>query len=77
MPTCRYGQHLALLSGTVLRQPALGEQLALLRLRLVLLNLHVTNTGVLVSASGEPTLFHPGDSYDHTAGVTSAARFPP
>lgn len=24
----------------------------------------VTNTGVLVSAEGEPTLFHPGDSYE-------------
>lgn len=25
----------------------------------------VANTGVLVSADGEPTLFHPGDSYEH------------
>ncbi len=25
----------------------------------------ITNTGVLVSAEGEPTLFHPGDSYEH------------
>jgi L-ascorbate metabolism protein UlaG (beta-lactamase superfamily) len=25
----------------------------------------VTNTGVLVSADGEPTFFHPGDSYEH------------
>jgi L-ascorbate metabolism protein UlaG (beta-lactamase superfamily) len=25
----------------------------------------IANTGVLVSADGEPTLFHPGDSYDH------------
>ncbi len=34
----------------------------------------VTNTGVLVSASGEPTLFHPGDSYEHApAGVTVLA----
>jgi L-ascorbate metabolism protein UlaG (beta-lactamase superfamily) len=24
----------------------------------------ITNTGVLVSAEGEPTLFHPGDSYE-------------
>jgi L-ascorbate metabolism protein UlaG (beta-lactamase superfamily) len=25
----------------------------------------IANTGVLVSADGEPTLFHPGDSYEH------------
>jgi L-ascorbate metabolism protein UlaG (beta-lactamase superfamily) len=25
----------------------------------------IANTGVLVSAEGEPTLFHPGDSYEH------------
>jgi L-ascorbate metabolism protein UlaG (beta-lactamase superfamily) len=25
----------------------------------------IANTGVLVSANGEPTLFHPGDSYEH------------
>ena len=30
----------------------------------------IANTGVLVSADGEPTLFHPGDSYEHApAGV--------
>jgi len=30
----------------------------------------VANTGVLVGADGEPTLFHPGDSYEHApAGV--------
>ena len=34
----------------------------------------VTNTGVLVSAAGEPTLFHPGDSYEHVPdGVTVLA----
>lgn len=34
----------------------------------------VTNTGVLVTASGEPTLFHPGDSYEHAPdGVTVLA----
>lgn len=26
----------------------------------------VTNTGVLVTADGEPTLFHPGDAYEYT-----------
>jgi L-ascorbate metabolism protein UlaG (beta-lactamase superfamily) len=25
----------------------------------------VTNTGVLISAAGEPTLFHPGDAYEY------------
>ncbi len=30
----------------------------------------IANVGVLVSAPGEPTLFHPGDSYEHApAGV--------
>lgn len=30
----------------------------------------IANTGVLVSADGEPTLFHPGDSYEHApAGI--------
>jgi L-ascorbate metabolism protein UlaG (beta-lactamase superfamily) len=30
----------------------------------------IANTGVLVSADGQPTLFHPGDSYEHApAGV--------
>jgi L-ascorbate metabolism protein UlaG (beta-lactamase superfamily) len=30
----------------------------------------IANTGLLVSADGEPTLFHPGDSYEHApAGV--------
>ncbi len=30
----------------------------------------IANTGVLVGADGEPTLFHPGDSYEHApAGV--------
>jgi L-ascorbate metabolism protein UlaG (beta-lactamase superfamily) len=36
----------------------------------------ITNTGVLVSAEGEPTLFHPGDSYEHAPDGVDVLALP-
>ena len=36
----------------------------------------IANTGVLVSADGEPTLFHPGDSYEHAPGGVDVLALP-
>ena len=36
----------------------------------------IANTGVLVSAGGEPTLFHPGDSYEHTPDGVDVLALP-
>jgi L-ascorbate metabolism protein UlaG (beta-lactamase superfamily) len=36
----------------------------------------VTNTGLLVSADGEPTLFHPGDSYASAPGQVDVLATP-
>ncbi len=36
----------------------------------------VANTGVLVSADGEPTLFHPGDSYEHAPDGVDVLALP-
>jgi L-ascorbate metabolism protein UlaG (beta-lactamase superfamily) len=36
----------------------------------------IANTGVLVSAVGEPTLFHPGDSYEHAPGGVDVLAVP-
>lgn len=36
----------------------------------------VTNTGVLVSAPGEPTFFHPGDSYEHSPDGVDVLALP-
>ena len=36
----------------------------------------VANTGVLVGADGEPTLFHPGDSYEHAPGGVDVLAVP-
>ena len=36
----------------------------------------IANTGVLVGADGEPTLFHPGDSYEHAPGGVDVLALP-
>ncbi len=36
----------------------------------------IANTGVLVSADGEPTLFHPGDSYEHAPSGVDVLALP-
>jgi hypothetical protein len=36
----------------------------------------ITNTGVLVGADGEPTLFHPGDSYELAPGGVDILALP-
>ena len=36
----------------------------------------IANTGVLVSAGGEPTLFHPGDSYEHSPDGVDVLALP-
>ena len=36
----------------------------------------IANTGVLVSAGGEPTLFHPGDSYEHAPDGVDVLALP-
>ncbi len=36
----------------------------------------VANTGILVSADGEPTLFHPGDSYELAPGGVDVLALP-
>lgn len=36
----------------------------------------VANTGVLVSAEGEPTFFHPGDSYEHAPDGVDVLALP-
>ena len=36
----------------------------------------IANTGVLVSADGEPTLFHPGDSYELAPGGVDVLALP-
>lgn len=36
----------------------------------------VANTGVLISAAGEPTLFHPGDSYSEIPGHVDVLALP-
>ena len=36
----------------------------------------IANTGILVGADGEPTLFHPGDSYEHAPGGVDVLALP-
>lgn len=36
----------------------------------------ITNTGVVLSADGEPTLFHPGDAYDADPGEVDILALP-
>jgi L-ascorbate metabolism protein UlaG (beta-lactamase superfamily) len=36
----------------------------------------VTNTGVLLSGPGEPTFFHPGDSYEHAPAGADVLALP-
>ena len=36
----------------------------------------IANTGVLVSAEGEPTLYHPGDSYEHAPSEVDVLALP-
>ncbi|MFI7585761.1 MBL fold metallo-hydrolase [Spongisporangium articulatum] len=36
----------------------------------------VGNVGLLVSAAGEPTLFHPGDTYEYTPAGVDVLAFP-
>ncbi len=36
----------------------------------------IANTGVLVSAEGEPTFFHPGDSYEHAPSGVDVLALP-
>lgn len=37
---------------------------------------HVANVGVVVSAVGEPVLFHPGDAYDAAPGMVDVLAVP-